>query len=352
MKPLSPTLQTLFAELVQQVGAAPPAGSVYSRERDGIRYLYAKLAVGVERLDRFIGKAGDPEAEQRVRNLRRGMALARERRGLVAMLKRAGLAAPHRTMGATLDSIAVAGLFESGAVLIGTAAYLLSEPLVGHFLPAPTLMTGDLDLATTNLAMRAESPEPLATILRRGDPSFEPVLQVDPRRPSSRFRTSEGFLVDLVTPTRRRSDSNPMPMAGLEAGAAPLPYLDWLVADPLRTVALWGSGVPVRVPQPARFAVHKLILAQKRDGGTRTKRRKDLAQAGALIQALRVNDPFALDDALDDARARGRKGWSEPIDRSLWELDRATTAGPGSPTFGTDGASGASGVEREKDHNP
>ena len=37
---LTPTEQTLFAELVQQVENAAPAGSVYTRERDGIRYHY------------------------------------------------------------------------------------------------------------------------------------------------------------------------------------------------------------------------------------------------------------------------------------------------------------------------
>ena len=113
-----------------------------------------------------------------------------------------------------------------------------------------------------------------------------------------------------------------MPMDGLDAGAAPLQYLDWLIADPAPTVALWGSGVLVNIPQPARFAVHKLILAQKRDSAGRLKRQKDLAQAEALIDALQSNDPYALHDALADAAARGRAGWREPIVRSLSELKR------------------------------
>jgi hypothetical protein len=111
-------------------------------------------------------------------------------------------------------------------------------------------------------------------------------------------------------------------MKGLEAGAAPLQHIDWLISEPVRTVALWGAGVPINVPQPARFAVHKLILAQKRHAGMRVKRQKDLAQADALIEALLVNDPYALQDAMDDARAQGRNGWSVPIERSLAELGR------------------------------
>src|SRR5947209_15430823 len=124
MKALTPTIQTLLAELAQQVASASHAGSIYTKQRDGIRYHYAKVPVGVDRIDTFLGKVGDPEAERQVENLRRGMDLARERRKLVSMLRRQGLAAPYKTIGATLDAIAFSGLFSAGAVLVGTAAYM------------------------------------------------------------------------------------------------------------------------------------------------------------------------------------------------------------------------------------
>jgi hypothetical protein len=255
------------------------------------------------------------------------MTLARDRRRLVAILKREGLSGSDRILGSTLDAIAQAGLFEAGAVLVGTAAYGVSEPLVGHFLPRPTLMTGDVDLAAADLALGAEPPEPFETILRRADPTFAPIMQLDPRKPPSRFGTARGFLVDLITPTRRRNDRNPVPMAALEAGAAPLHYIDWLIEEPVTAAALWGAGIIVRVPQPARFAIHKLILAQKRHSPSRAKRQKDLAQADALIEALLANDPFVLEDALESARSRGKKGWAEPIARSLAELKRRSDDG-------------------------
>lgn len=314
--------QTLFAELVQQVESAGPAGSIYTRQRDGIRYYYAKIPVGVDRIDTFIGKVGDAVADARAAELRNGMEQAGERRRLVSLLRRTGLATPHRTIGATLDAISHAGLFRNGAVLVGTGAYMMSEALVGRKLPQPTLMTGDLDLATANLALKAEPPESLAAVIKRGDPTFEPVMQIHSKQPPSRFRTANGFLLDLITATRRRTDTNPMPLEELGAGAAPLQYVDWLITDPVRTVALWGSGVSINVPQPARFAVHKLILAQKRDVGSRLKRQKDLSQADALIDALRLNDPYVLQDVLIDAASAGAQGWREPILRSLAEIKR------------------------------
>jgi hypothetical protein len=317
---LQPLIRTMLADLAQQVETAPPAGSVYTRQANGHDYIYAKIPVGQDRVDRFVGKVGDPAAEAEAASLRRGGELAQARRAIVSMLRRNRLAAPDRTLGAALDAIAFAGLFRDGAVLVGTAAYMLYEPLVGSRLPAPTLMTGDLDLATARLALTADPPDRIEDILRRADPTFEAIMQRDPRQPPSRFRNAEGYLVDVLTPTRRRTDTNPMPLRALDAGAAPLHYLDWLIADPVPAVALWRAGIAVAVPQPAKFAVHKLILAQRRDPANRPKRAKDLDQAKALIEILRRHDRYALEDVLDDARGRGKAGWAEPIARSLAEI--------------------------------
>ncbi|WP_158266874.1 GSU2403 family nucleotidyltransferase fold protein [Alsobacter soli] len=81
-------------------------------------------------------------------------------------------------------------------------------------------------------------------------------------------------------------------------------------------MALHGAGALVRVPQPARYAVHKLLIAQKRAMDS-AKAQKDLDQARALFECLASQDPDPLQDALDDARSRGAKGWAEPINSSL-----------------------------------
>lgn len=315
---LNPSLQTLYADLAQQVETAPVAGTVYQRTRDGIVYHYAKVPVGADRIDSFLGRAGDAAADAQARSMTQGMELAKARRRTVSMLKSAGLAGPDRMLGAALDAIAHAGLFKNGAVLVGTSAYMISEPYAGRRLPAPLLMTGDLDLATADIALTAEPPEPITTILRRADPTFEPVMQTDPRQPATRFRNAQGYLIDLLTPTRRR-DERPVPLRGLEAGAEPLQHLRWLIEQPVSAVALWGAGIAVRIPQAARFAVHKLIVAQRRHASDRIKRQKDLAQADAMLSALYVHDPFALDDAMENARAQG-PSWAQAIDRSLAEL--------------------------------
>lgn len=320
MDAISLSTQTLYADLAQRVAADPRPGSVYSRSVAGSDYLYAKIRAGAERIDQYIGRADDPIAQERAAEREHGTRLAVERRQTIAMLKRAGLPTPERTLGTLLSALQHAELFDRGIVLIGTAAYLLSAPLVGHILPAQTMTTGDADLATATLSVSALDDTRLLDVLRLADPSFDGVMQFDGWEPPSKFRTVAGYMVDIVTPMRTRADRSPLRLPRLQAGAAPLQYLAWLIADSASVVALWGSGVAARIPQPARYAIHKLIVAQVRLPGSREKRGKDLAQAGALIAALKRSDPFALEDALEDARAQGRRGWAEPIARSLHEL--------------------------------
>ena len=56
--------------------------------------------------------------------------------------------------------------------------------------------------------------------------------------------------------------------------------------SPIRSVVLHDAGVPVLVPAPERYAVHKLIIATKRNVFFADKAKKDINQAGALIQAF------------------------------------------------------------------
>jgi hypothetical protein len=181
-------------------------------------------------------------------------------------------------------------------------------------------MTADADLATARLAITTlPENETILDVLKRAEPSFAAIPALSPTAPPSSFRAADGFMVDLVTQQRTRHDAKPLPLKGAGAGATPLQFIRWLIAEPVEAIALYGSGVAVSVPQPARFAFHKLILAQERRPNERPKRQKDLLQAGALIEAFRESDPYALSDAFDSARRQGR-GWSSRIDRSLAEL--------------------------------
>jgi hypothetical protein len=336
MKPLQPALITLYADLLQQVTASTvPAGSVRTQIVKGREYLKANTTIGAERSTIYIGNAADPDAKIRAQAMREEMERARSRRQTIGLLHRAGFPRPAPELGRVLESLASANLFRKGMVLVGTAAYQCYSPMVGVILPAASMMTQDLDLATASLALSADfeerhiaapsddqasgSVQSFEQVLRRADSTFQSLPGLNPKTLPSHFRARSGFLVDVLVPQRSRKDTNPVPIPGLQAGGTPLQHLAWLINDPSPAIALYGSGVFVRVPQPARYAVHKLILAQKRHSDA-IKRQKDLAQARSLIEALRGSEPHAFEDAMDDARSQGAKGWSEPIDRSLREM--------------------------------
>ena len=82
----------------------------------------------------------------------------------------------------------------------------------------------------------------------------------------------------------------------------------------------------MRVPSPLKFAVHKLIVAQRGRQTQTAKKQKDLRQAQELIDIYLETDEGALQDALDDARERGR-AWKSAINASLREIGREARQG-------------------------
>jgi hypothetical protein len=94
----------------------------------------------------------------------------------------------------------------------------------------------------------------------------------------------------------------------------------------MNTVALYGSGVLVRVPTPLRYAIHKLLVAQRRKPTEVAKKQKDLRQARELIDIYLQIDEASLQDELDAARSTG-KSWQSAINASLKEIGRAARQG-------------------------
>ena len=79
--------------------------------------------------------------------------------------------------------------------------------------------------------------------------------------------------------------------------------------DPMRSTLIARSGpIVVNLPRPQRYALHKLLVYGERPQIQRTKARKDLAQAAALIDYLLVHDSAEIAAMWVDVHARG-PGW-------------------------------------------
>jgi hypothetical protein len=99
----------------------------------------------------------------------------------------------------------------------------------------------------------------------------------------------------------------------LHAHATGLPFLDYLLEDPQRSVLLSrGRVVPVAVPHPGRFALHKLAVHSLRSPADDAKRAKDLVQATALFEALAEDADVLLGSAAEamtkQLRTKARSG--------------------------------------------
>ena len=113
-----------------------------------------------------------------------------------------------------------------------------------------------------------------------------------------------------------------MPALG-GAAAQPLRFLNSLIYQPIRAVLLYGAGVTVDAAAPERYAIHKLIVADRRrtdDDGT-AKSRKDLAQTTAIIEAMiEQRQKEDLADAFMEAYDRG-PAWKEAIRKSTGRIE-------------------------------
>lgn len=106
-------------------------------------------------------------------------------------------------------------------------------------------------------------------------------------------------------------------LPALGVSAQSLHFLNYLIADPLHAAAIYREGLQVRVPRPERFAIHTLIVAdRRREGPDSARARKDIMQARLLVTALAEDRPADLRDAYEDALERGPR-WRERLQRSL-----------------------------------
>lgn len=317
---LSRTAQTAYQDLLRlhlDETASILIGTVEERTRNGRTYLYDKFRLGTVMKSRYLGEA-TPDLCARLDRAAALKADAADRRAAMTRLLRAeGLRGVDRDTGALLLAFARVGLFRLGGTLIGTAAYALYQGELGVRFDLDDLaQTDDIDFASfqrLSVALGDRVEEDPGDILQAL--KFDPVPGVQDRQ-VWRWRQASGTaLVEFLTPAFGDETVKPLPALGVSAQG--LNYLNYLIADPIPAIALYRSGVLIQIPRPERFAIHKLIVADRRRGGPdQIKARKDLGQAAQLIAILAQDRPDDLAEAYDDARSRGPR-WRDRLSASL-----------------------------------
>jgi len=181
-------------------------------------------------------------------------------------------------------------------------------------------MTGDIDIASferLSLALEEKTSPDLAHVLK--DLKFQAVPSLKPNEVWRWQQATGETLVEFLTPSFSEDEEvRALPSFGVNAQS--LHFLNYLIADPIAAALIYRHGILVQIPRPERFAIHKLIVAdRRRRGPDAVKSMKDLKQAEFLLEILMEDRPDDVVDAYRDAFAMGPK-WRDHIKTSLERL--------------------------------
>ncbi len=323
--PLPAATRTLCAELLERLLAdaarrtvAKAPGTFVTKRVGGETYAYFQYSEPGGRFRQlYLGKRG-PELEGLARRYREEKPREEAERAELEKLCSQVVIGGAWSMGSgparVLKAFADAGVFETGAVLVGTHAFGLLGNLLGARWAGAHLRTEDLDLAAISLAAASRDETVDAPkALDRLEMGFLPVPALDSRRPSTSFKVRGGALrVDFLAPGS--TEARPVKLARLGTYAQPLSYLDYLIEGPERVAAPDAGGFLVLVPSAARFALHKLVIVGERSAVQQAKTDKDIAQAAEILSFLSEARPGDVRLAFEEIKrrrwtARFERGW-------------------------------------------
>ena len=306
-----------YSELMQQSVRPAPDGanlSFKSKTINGRKYWYLYISLGKRRSEHYLGQDSE-EVRTRIENekaLWESTEDDREMRArLVAMLIAGGASVTPAHEGKVLALLEKSGVFLAGGVIVGTLAFRAFSNMLGvRWLSE--LQTRDIDIASDNtfrVAVKpAESQTSLSQTLLDSGMGFIEVPALNRKSASTEFKIKgQALSVELLTPMTGKDNAAPVMIDALGTHAEPVRYLDYLLEDIQSAVLLYRHGIFVNVPSPARFALHKLVVSQRRPAAMHEKSRRDLAQAGQLLSVLIDERPFDITQAADAASTMGNR---------------------------------------------
>jgi hypothetical protein len=214
-----------------------------------------------------------------------------------------------RVVARVLRELDRAGLHDSFTV-IGTQALYAYETAGGaHFL-LELLASGDVDLLyDTRKKMTVVSDKldgnGLLGLLKNADKTFECIQEN-----GYRAANAGQFMVDLVIAPQGMNAAESITFSESDLVATEVPGLQWLLHTPkIDAIAIDEEGwpVPMRVPDPRAFALHKAWLSGLPSRET-IKKPRDLDQARAVALLVREEMPqLSFEETLTSLHGDVRK---------------------------------------------
>lgn len=314
---LSLGAQTAYAELVEQTRAlelqalSGLKGAFHRRLIRGHAYVY----FGWRDIDGRLRMAYVGPDDARVNALVQQFDAVKAPRKLAPQAQAAialGLAATQPKHFRIVQQLSSYGFFRAGGVLVGTHAFIAIGNMLGVRWGAGQ-RTLDVDFAHAGNNVSIALPADLRLSVHDALTSLEmgllPIQQLSGQAGAQYRNPSDPELrVDFVTPLTRTGELVQLGELGL--ALEPLRFMEFVLEATTQAVLAARSGsCLVNIPDPARYAVHKLIVHGERPVSERVKSIKDLEQAAALAHWHLENgmaEQFRL--AWADALSRG-PGW-------------------------------------------
>lgn len=336
MRRQPPETQTLYAELSERLRASEAtrsfsnlSGSFTKKHIKGADYWYFKTSEGANgQREYFVGPdssatTGVMQAYAAARPEAKASSSQNDR--LCSMLRHGGALLTDTASARVVSGLASAGVFRAGAVLVGTHAFIALGNVLGVRWES-IMRTQDIDLAASAVLHIAipDSDVDLPKALDALQMGFLPVPGLNAAEPATSFKVrGHSLRVDLLTPAHGPRTDKPVLISRLNAAAQPLELLGYVLDATISTPLLNGGATLVNVPDPARFALHKLIVSGRRQAYEQVKAGKDRQQAGELIAILheeRRGDLLLAVDELNKLPAV----WRTRLRRELIKLSVST----------------------------
>lgn len=187
-------------------------------------------------------------------------------------------------------------LFNEGIELIGSWCFYLYQKHLGA--KSFPLRTQDIDFLIPNPFHGQEHADFIQQLENLG-------FNRDFKRDGSLYLWNSELKIEFITPEKGRGVDSSIKIKKLAINAIPLRFVAFLLDDPITIV---DNGVKIRVPNPANFCLHKLIIASRRR--KTDKSLKDLQQAISTSTIVNRQDMQKLFHPLP-------KGWKQAVLKTL-----------------------------------
>ncbi|MFH0908859.1 MAG: GSU2403 family nucleotidyltransferase fold protein [bacterium] len=201
-------------------------------------------------------------------------------------------------------------------VLVGSWCTLLYQEYFSENSHVPALRTRDIEFLVPippKFPRKIDLPELLKdlgfVVDHKGSEGFIQLFHPD-------------LILEFLAPSRGRERQEPYPVPDLGINAHPLRFMDVLAEN---TIAMKLEGISVKVPHPAHFALHKLLIAGRRKNPEKAP--KDRAQAVGILKSLRATGEM---DVARTLFAKFPASWQQTIRAELTALGEQTLMNSGS----------------------